>query len=157
MRAIALSLLLLVPVACDGEDPGPPPVVVDAREPCAFATAEEIAAAVEGQAGESNERPAMGPGDVVLCHYDIGPPFSSVTLSVETSVSEGEFRRRMERDPLNTDPLDGYGAAAFTHGGVNVAVWEDGRAVSAGLQHLKDADSARAALEGLAGLIDEKL
>lgn len=157
MRAIALSLLLLAPVACDGDEPEPASVVVDAGEPCAFATPAEIAAAVEGQAGESNERTARGPGDVVLCHYEVGPPYSSVTLNVETSVSEGEFRRRMERDPLNTDPLDGYGAAAFTHGGVNVVVWEDDQAVSAGLQHLKDADRAREALEGLAGLIDEKL
>lgn len=157
MRAFALSLLLLAAVACDEGRPARPAVVVDARDPCAFATSEEIAAAVEGRPGERNERRARGPGDVVLCHYDTGQPHSSVTLNVETSVSEDEFRRRMERDPLNTDPLEGYGAAAFTHAGVSVVVWEDGRAVSAGLQHLTDVDAAREALEGLAKLIDTKL
>jgi hypothetical protein len=151
-------LLLLVAIGCEeGREPSRPDVVVDAREPCAFATPAEIAAATGGSAGERDERPARGPGDVVLCHYDVGPPYSSVTLYVESPVSAEAFRRRMERDPLNTDPLDGYGELAFTHGGVGVSVWEGGRAVSASLQHFGDIDEARVALEGLAELMDAKL
>lgn len=158
VRAIALSLLLLLPVACDREEgPSRREVVVDERDPCALATSAEVATATGGRAGERNERPARGPGDVVLCHYDVGPPYSSVTLVVEAPFSAGAFRRRMERDPLNTDPLEGYGEIAFTYGGVGVAVWEDGRAASASLQDFSDVDETRATLEALAELIEYKL
>jgi hypothetical protein len=80
-----------------------------------------------------------------------------VALHVETDVPEDEFRERMQRDPLNTDPVEGAGDLAFTHATTGVSVWEDRDAMSASLQHFGDPDATRETLEGLAGLIDSKL
>ena len=134
--------------------------VVDPARPCALATADEIAAAVGGRSGDRREERARAPKGAegaLLCLYEVGPPHLTVSLMVETGVSESAFRRRMERDALNTDALDGAGELAFTHGGVAVSVWDDGRAASASLQDFGDPDETREALEELADLFASKL
>ena len=153
-----LILLACLP-ACEGSET-PAPVVVDPARPCAFATADEIAAAVGGLSGDRREGSARAPEGAEgarLCLYDVGPPHLTVTLHVQTGMTEESFRDRMERDPLNTDPLEGAGELAFTHGGVAVSVWEDGRAVSASLQDFGEPDETREALKALAELFESKL
>lgn len=159
MKVWALAALLLA-AGCEADAPQPPAAVVDEERPCRFAAAGEIAAAVgedDASAAAVEARPGMDKSRTLLCNYRLGPPFSSVSLYVESGVSEDEFRARMERDPLNTDPLDGFGDVAYTHGGVNVLVWEGGRVAGASLQDFRDPDEARQALEGLAALIESKL
>lgn len=158
MRTLALALVLTAAVACDSsEAPEPAAVVLDEEQPCAVATPEEIAAVTGGEPGGVRVGEGHSKDGTLLCTYDVGPPYSSVTLYVETGVSKDDFRARMERDPLNTDPLEGAGDLAFTQAGVGVSVWEDGDAVSASVQHFDDPDSTRAVVEGLAELIESKL
>ena len=151
---------LLLVAGCDSDPPAPPRAVVDEERPCELATTAEVAAAVRGReipATPVEARSSMDKSGTLLCNYPVGPPYSSVTLHVEEDVSEDEFRQRMERDPLNADPLDGAGDLAFTHAGVSVSVWEDGRTASASVQHFEGSDDTRRALEELAELIDSKL
>jgi hypothetical protein len=154
VKTVFFAAILVAAVACD---PGSDVVVVDEERPCAFATGREVAAAVEGRAGAARAVEAIGKDGTLLCTYDVDAPYSTVTLHVETDVSEKEFRARMERDPLNTDPLEGPGDIAFTHGGVGVSVWEDGDAVSASLQHFGDPAVTHNAVRELGELIAAKL
>jgi hypothetical protein len=158
MRILALALLVTAAAACESaEEPKPAAVVLDEDRPCAVATPEEVAAVTGGEPGAVRAGEGHSKDGTVLCTYEVGPPFSSVTVYVDTDVSADAFRERMERDPLNIDPLDGAGDLAFTRAGVEVSVWEDGAAVSASVQHFDDPDSTREAIEGLAELIDSKL
>ena len=149
-----LAAVLAAAGACDS---GSDAVVIDEDRPCAFATGEQVAGAVEGRAGSARAVEARGKDGTLLCAYDVGAPYSTVTLHVETNVPEEEFRARMERDPLNADPLEGVGDVAFTYAGVDVSVWEDGDAVSASLQHFGDPAVTHNALRELGELIAAKL
>lgn len=157
MKRLCLAVLLVACAACESDAPAPAAAVVDPDRPCAFASAGEIAGAVGGTAGTARSVEARSKDGTLLCTYGVGRPFNTVTLYVEDDVSRGEFVDRMARDPLNTDDLDGAGELAYTHGGVAVSVWEDGRAVSASLQHFGEPDATREALERLGQLIDSKL
>lgn len=161
MRKLVVVFLVVGATACDSSQaPEPRLVVVDANRPCGLASPDEIAAAIRGRNdGEEPVRAHAGEGmtGVPLCSYDVGPPYASVTLHVETGIAEHEFRARIEGDPLNVDPLEGVGELAFTRAGVEVSVWVDGTAVSASVQHFGDSDETREALEDLAGLIESKL
>lgn len=158
MGKLVVVLVLVASLGCDSrESPEARTAVLEEERPCAVASPEEVAEAVGGAAYGAQAVEARSKDGTMLCSYDVGPPYSTVTLHVETAVSETDFRGRMERDPLNTDPLDGVGDLAFTHAGVGVSVWEDGEAASASLQHFGDPDVTRRALEGLAELIESKL
>jgi hypothetical protein len=157
VRLAHALLALLVCAACQTERPVVRTGEVDPARPCAFATTAEIAAAVGGEAERSRTVESRSKDGTLLCTYGVGRPFSTVTLHVDTGVSEDEFREVMGRDPINSDPLGGAGDLAFTHAGVNVSVWKDGRTASASVQHADDPDGTRAALENLAGLIASKL
>lgn len=116
---LALTLLLTAAAGCDSPDaPKPPAVVLDEEQPCAVATPDEIAAVTGGEPGPVRAGEGHSKDGTLLCNYEVGPPFSSVTVYVDTDVSEDDFRERMERDPLNVDPLDGAGDLAFTRAGV---------------------------------------
>ena len=154
MKAVFLAAVLTAGMACA---PGSADVVVDEERPCAFATGGEVAGAVEGRAGTARAVEAMSKDGTLLCSYGVGPPHTTVTLHIETGVSEEEFRARMEEDPLNADPLEGVGDLAFTRAGVDVSVWENGDAVTASVQHFGDPAVTHNALRELAGLIADKL
>ena len=160
MRACIFAIVVLLVAGCDAEEVPPMPdperaVVVDEEDPCGVVTSEEMAEATGGRAGRTRE--AQGHSSELLCSYPVGPPYSTVTVHVETDVSEAEFRRRMERDPINTERLQGVGDLAFTHGLVAVSVWEDGRAVSASVQHFSDPARTEAVVLEIGELIDSKL
>ncbi len=157
MRWVVLTLLLGLCAGCEPDPPAPRPAVVDPERPCAFASADEVGAAVGSDRVASPLEGVSRDASTRLCSYGVGRPFNTVTLYVEDDVTEDEFRERMNRDPLNTDPLEGAGEIAFTHAGVSVSVWDGGRSASAGLQHFGSPDATRTALEELAGLIDSKL
>lgn len=159
MRIVVLGALLAVAAACDPGAPAPE-TVVDEERPCELAAPAEIAAAIRADVASAapvESRTSTDESRTLLCHYDAGRPYGSVTLHVETGVSEDEFRERMRRDPLNTDPLEGVGGMAFTHAASGVSVWEDGDAVSASLQYFGEPEVTRRTLEDLAALIDSKL
>lgn len=158
MRWTLVAVLMLACAACDRDAPAPAPAVVDPERPCEVATAAEIAEAVGASAPPASPLEGVSRGGrIPLCNYGVGRPYTTVTVQVETDVSEDEFVDRMARDPLNTDELEGAGELAYTHGGVAVSVWEDERALSASLQRFDDVDETRGALERLGRLFASKL
>ncbi len=160
MRSALLIVLMLIATACQSTSETPEPrAVVNPHDPCALLSPAQVEDALGSDVrserlGESRPGPE---GVVPLCLYETGPPFSTLALHVEQPVSRSEFDREIDRDPRNTETLDGIGDAAFIHAGVSILVLQDGTVVGASLQHFEDIDETRRALVRLGHVLEDEL
>ena len=149
-----MAALLVAGAACDSPAPvapsSRPPAVraVDAGAPCDVLSPAQVEEAV-GTPVE-REREADSLDGTRLCSYDTTAPYSSVSVAVEPDMTAREFDKRMERDPANTEILDGPADAAFVHACASVELLEEDVFVSISVQHLTTCEETQAVLRALA-------
>ena len=120
MVAVALLIASCQPSA--GPGPDGRTAGVDPADPCSLLSPAQIASVATIEV--SSERQVQSRADpqddsVPLCMYAT-QPFNSLTLHLESPVSERDFLPRLRRDPLNTKEIEGVGDMAFLHAGASI-------------------------------------
>lgn len=133
-----------------------PVAQVDPEDPCALLSPEEIERAIGTNVSGERE---VGSRDHVtrICIYDTTKPWSSVGVSLEDEVTAEAFNQEMDRDPRNTEKVEGIGDGAFIHGCAGITLLVEDTQVSLGVQHLTTCDETGAVLRAVASEAVEQL
>ena len=143
VRLLLVSLALLA-----GCDPAREAPALHPSAPCELLEPDQVKRALGTPIRRERE---VGSHDLVtrICSYDTGKPYASVGVVIETEVSRTEFERKMNRDSINTEPIDGVGEMAYIHGCNSLQLLAEGTYVSMGLQHLTTCEDSERVLRAL--------
>ena len=150
IRVMRMRLLLVALVLLAGCDQRPQSTrTFDAKDPCGLLTPKQVEKAIGTPIGPERE---VGSHDLVtrICSYDTSKPYASVGVVIETDVGPDDFERRMKRDPINTEPVDGVGEMAYIHGCSSLQLLAEETYVSMALQHLTTCEDSEEVLRAIA-------
>lgn len=153
MKPLALLVISLLLASCQPDAPPRPDTgttavgEVDPQEPCALLSPASVQRAIETEVSDEAEVSAHGRGRI--CSYGTTEPWASVGVVVEDDVTRRAFDKRLRRDQINTDPVDGIGDGAFIQACVSITVLVDDALVSASVQHFTTCDETAVVLRAL--------
>ncbi len=156
----AVLLALLVLLACDERGPSaaPDPSILgaDANDPCELLFPLQVEEVVGSRV--KGEEEVVGHDRVTrICFYETGKPWASVSVSLKADVSPEDFEEAMQRDPINSEPVNDVGEEAFIHACASITVFANGVLVSASVQHLTTCDQTAVVLRKLGTAIADAL
>lgn len=153
MRKMSPVLIAFLLIGCESDAPAPPRTeqvqAVDPANPCSLLSGQDIGGAVGSEVDKGREvesRPNSEGESIPLCLYRTGSPYASVTIHVESPVTEPEFRRRSTRDARNTKHLTDVADLAYIHAGVSLSLLMDDAAITATVQHFDSVDNTEEVL-----------
>jgi len=120
------------------------------QDPCSLLTPDEVSAAVGGAVEASGLVPPNGmkaPSFGPVCSFDVPTtPFTSVGVDIETSTPQ-RFESDAAADEANFMDVAGIGERAYISAMNAIVIFDDGRTIEIGFQHV--AESAVPVLEAL--------
>jgi hypothetical protein len=127
------------------------PIVVRPEDPCSLLTPDQVADAAGIEVSEEREGESKGSKDSLpFCLYKTASPYNFIIVVVEAPITEEAFRKRMERDLLNSKVVDDVGDLAFLHAGASISTLADSTAISMSVQSFGSVQSAEVVLREVA-------
>ena len=152
MKTLVVGLILLALVGCDEQQSidvgGSRAAVADPKNPCELLSPQQVEDAIGTEVTGEQEVGSHDPA-TRICSYETDKPWASVSLSLRTDVSTDAFEKKMRRDRINTQPVEGIGEGAFIHACASISVLVSNVSVDTSIQHLTTCDETGAVLRKL--------